>query len=240
MQTVNIYPLLNTNRIYEQEISMALTHLVEKYPGYAECFRKYHGYKILDNSLIEVGSAMSLKRVLYAACLIDADEIILPDVFKDGPGTIKSVQESLEFLATHAYKERKLMAVCQGATRQEFIDCFYELNRMKEIDVIGIPKVTSIQFDTGRKGLEYLWTLSDCKKEIHLLGLHNSFSELTQYKDTSKIRSCDTCLASLLAYENVSSNTPRQLLSYPKRNLEEFYVTEEQYIKYMLRSGGKL
>ena len=82
MQLINIFPLGNICMEYQQDMHMYLTHMVEKYPIYAATAEVAPGYKILDNSLIELGGSVSLERVIDAATHIGADEIILPDVFQ--------------------------------------------------------------------------------------------------------------------------------------------------------------
>ena len=89
MQLINIFPLGNICLEYQQNMHMFLTHMVEKYPAYASVAQSAPGYKILDNSLIELGGSVSIQRVINAADLIEADEIILPDVFQNGPEPLK-------------------------------------------------------------------------------------------------------------------------------------------------------
>ena len=67
MKLINIFPIGNLGMHYTQDMHMFLTHLVEKYPFYAEFAKKVKGYKILDNSLIELGGAVDMKRILDAA-----------------------------------------------------------------------------------------------------------------------------------------------------------------------------
>lgn len=229
MQIVNIYPLLNTERIYTQKMSMALAHLALKYPAYTECFRKYQGYKILDNSIVELGDSVSLEDLLNVAHAIDADEIILPDVFDNGEETVKLVKHSIRCLKENdLLNTYKLMAVCQGKNIKEIEKCFEELNKIPEIDVIGIPKRFATKHELGRPGFEFLWTNSQsCSKDIHLLGLANCFNELLEYKFPERIRSCDTCLMSMLALEGKHFYARRKFSE--TINLEKSFVTLEEF-----------
>ena len=117
MYLINIFPLGNICLESNQRMHMFLTHMVEKYPAYTEAARNAPGYKILDNSLIELGGAVDLERVVKAAEYIGADEIILPDVFQDGSATIVAVQLAIEEL-NRMYPNRswpfKLQAVAQS------------------------------------------------------------------------------------------------------------------------------
>ena len=78
----SIHTLETDNTAYH----LALTHLVLKYSEYAEFYKKKReqgDFVILDNSLIELGKAASLHKVLEAAKIINPSEIVLPDVFND-------------------------------------------------------------------------------------------------------------------------------------------------------------
>lgn len=207
MKLINIFPLGNLNGHYEQSMHMFLTHLVEKYPFYAKFAREVKGYKILDNSLIELGGAVDLQRVLDAAMHIDADEIILPDVFQNGPETIKAVEASIKELLT-VYPDGKfpfkVMAVAQGKDEKEWFSCYQFLLTNPYVDVIGIPKVLAKLHPQGRP--YFVNNLCDLKiKPHHLLGLWYSLTELNEYKNIDLIRSCDTVLSGYMAKYGLSS-----------------------------------
>ena len=188
MKLINIFPIGNLGLHYTQSMHMFLTHLVEKYPFYAKFAKEVAGYKILDNSLIELGGAVDLQRVLSAAEQIGADEIILPDVFQDGPATIKAVNDALSDLIDR-YPNRswpyKLMAVAQGKNEEEWVSCYKQLLNNPDIDIIGIPKVLAKAHPEGRPHFVNTYCALD-QKPHHLLGLWYSMQELEEYKKTSK------------------------------------------------------
>ena len=201
MRLIHIYPLGNIGYHYAQDMHMFLTHLVEKYPFYAKMAREVPGYKILDNSLIELGGAVNLQRVLDAAAHIDADEIILPDVFQDGPATMKAVKNAIEELL-EIYPDGKfpyeLMAVAQGKDEKEWYECYQYLLDNPYVDVIGIPKVLAKMHPAGRP--HFVNEYCELKqKPHHLLGLWYSMTEFNEYADIEHIRSCDTVLSGYLA-----------------------------------------
>lgn len=207
MHLINIFPLGNICMEYTQDMHMFLTHMVEKYPTYAKVAQDAPGYKILDNSLIELGGAVSVERVIGAATYIGADEIILPDVFQNGPETIKAVQDALNTLHKMFPKGDwpfKLMAVAQGADEEEWLDCYEYLLDMREVDVIGIPKVLAKMHPQGRP--YFVNELCELhKKPHHLLGLWYSIAELFEYRNLEQIRSCDTVLLGFMAKHSMSS-----------------------------------
>ena len=196
MYLINIFPLGNISMEYEQKLHMFLTHMVEKYPAYVAAAEDVPGYKILDNSLIELGGAVDLDRVIKAAEIIGADEIILPDVFRDGPATLKAVEDSIAAL-NKKYPNRswpfKLQAVAQGKDEDEWVYCYASLLENPDVDVIGIPKVLSKMHPQGRPH----FVNSYCalyRKPHHLLGMWYSMTELLEYDQPEAIRSCDTVL----------------------------------------------
>jgi hypothetical protein len=192
--------------------AMFLTHLVEKYPAYADFARNFGGYKILDNSLIELQGSVSLERIIMAARVIGADEIILPDVFQDCSNTLGAVQAALNRLK-RMYGELenvpyKLMAVAQGCNEVEWARCYHTLNNIPRIDCIGIPKVCATMHPAGRPGFEEYW-IPEPRKEIHLLGLWYSFTELSQYRRPELIRGCDSCSWAYMHIHGMGDNCVR-------------------------------
>lgn len=190
--------------MFENPTVMLLTHLVEEYPEYAKIARDSHNYKILDNSLIELGGALSMERLVKAADVIEANEIILPDVFQDGEATVVEAKKSIEWLRNHDLLGKyKLMVVCHGKTFEEWKNCFDQVNAMPEVDVIGVPKVTATWLPHhNRTDLFYIF--KNTNKEVHLLGSWYSLSELlTLGKECwDFVRSADTCLPALCAIQD--------------------------------------
>ena len=195
MKLASIIPVQSKHLMYLGNYEMLLAHLANEYPA---CTNK-NCYKIMDNSLIELGGAVSIEQVINAANRCNADEIILPDVYKDGPATLISVCKNIEWLRDHNLLGRfRLMAVCQGKDVDEFIETFHQLKNIPEIHCIGIPKVCSTLWSAGRPGFEFLW-LNNCTKNIHLLGVWSTMQELLEYKNPQLIRSVDTCIPALLS-----------------------------------------
>lgn len=190
-------------------IQMALTHLVEEDPYgiYVEAYQQvrddFSDYIILDNSIMEIGKAVSPERLVAAAEKVGAHEIILPDVFR-------KAEESFEATVTAAKQmfdvPYKLMGVAQGSTIEEFVWCFRMLMLQEEIDVIGIPKVAStLPFMSDRDSRNPILNklLADnllysatkiYGKEIHLLGAWTVNDMKIQNRFKKYIRSLDSVL----------------------------------------------
>lgn len=193
MKVASIVPINNIERTFDGSYAMLLSHLKDYYP---QRRKGDNCYRIMDNSLIELGEAVDMKQLVEAAICCDADEIILPDVFRDYEATMASVEESLEWLIKNGYyKQFRLMAVCQGEDRFMFERCFDRLERINEIHCIGIPKVSETLALGGRPSFERMWAGSI--KDIHLLGCWTSLNEIRQYVYPEMIRSIDTCIPAL-------------------------------------------
>lgn len=239
MDICSICPVNKAYLMYEDSPRvMLLTHLVEKYPSYVdEALKHADTYIILDNSLIELGGALSMERLIKAAEKVLADEIILPDVFKDGEATYQSTLKSIEWLREHNLLGRfNLMAVCHGTTEEEFTKCFNRLNDLPEIDVIGIPKVMSSMpwvKDRSRKSLKNVFMHSH--KKIHFLGSWYNLAELLDLGTDvwNKVRSVDTCLPSLDIIQGLTFTQDRNGTIDLEKDYPE--LTDEAYRKFMHR-----
>jgi hypothetical protein len=198
MKLASIVPVKDVAHTFDGDYAMLLAHLKDYYP-------KKHDpkcYVIMDNSLVELGGAVGVETVYNAAKQCGADEFILPDVYQNMYGTIQEVTKSLKWLhRTKHIGEMRLMAVCQGATIEEFTHCFRVLEQLPDIHCIGIPKVAAKLLPEGRPGLEYLWRGSS--KAIHLLGCWTNLDEFERYKHPTRIRSCDTCIPALLSTHHI-------------------------------------
>lgn len=237
MNICSICPVNKSYLMYEDSpMVMLLTHLVERYPLYVEEALKHpNTYKILDNSLIELGGALSMERLVQAAFKVNANEIILPDVFMDGEATIKSTIESINWLKEHNLLGRfKLMVVCHGTTKETFKKCFDTLEAMPEVDVIGIPKVmASMKWvaDRNRKNLKDIFM--DSSKEIHFLGSWYNLAELLELGTDvwGRVRSADTCLPSLDVIQHLDFTQDRNGTIDLEKDYSE--LTDEKYRQFM-------
>lgn len=210
MKLCSIVPVKYNELMYNSDMVMLLAHLSKDNPAYVmnAVIHDKNCYKIIDNSVVELGKAFSMQELLKQAQSCLADEIVLPDVYRDGKGTVQKVIESIEWLRQHMWlNEFKLMAVCHGNNVEEFTETFNTLNSIPEIDVIGIPRIIC-EWAGNRGSVADIFTQTT--KEIHLLGCYDSFKELSTFKEEhlERIRSIDTSLPALLstetdyAYEN--------------------------------------
>ncbi len=127
-------------------IDMALTHLVLTDDTYADFYRQRGDAGvtvILDNSAYELeettGQGMDVSAVLRAATRIHATVVICQDVLYDSALTISATRR---FMAEAGDSSYRFMAVPQGTTRTEWLDCYDILATMPGVDMIGLSKLS--------------------------------------------------------------------------------------------------
>lgn len=187
----------------------ALVHLFEKDPEYLEMFKKAlaNGRDvILDNSIFELGTSFDHDRFAYWINDLKPTWYIVPDVWKDGPATIKMF---FDFFDKHprCTLPGKVIGVAQGHTLTEVMTCYqaiepycdmvafnFDFSSFAAAPQVGIPK--RLLMSIGR----YQMLLALCNHDIinfnkphHLLGCGVP-QEICWYpKSWTWVRSMDTC-----------------------------------------------
>jgi hypothetical protein len=152
--------------------------------------------------------AMGIRDVLAAAHLMLADEVVLPDVFRDGPATVEAAKEA-SFTARTSLLGRQftLAAVAHGKTAQEWVDCYRALAEIPGVGCIHIPKVMDELWPYGgRAGLVHWLDNSPYRAphvEHHLLGIWTNPIELVSYSRVGWLRGIDTALPVQAAIQGV-------------------------------------
>lgn len=213
MKMASIVPQNFLELTAEADFHMALAHLVGEpgYEVYTEFFkyRKRGSFCILDNGVIE-GSPMPIDTIIEKAEMIRANEIVLPDAYKDKDKTLEMVDTSMrKLLSTFGENQWPfaLMVVPQGDSKEEWLACAELLiNKWgKYIDTIGIPKHL---IDTCNERDARLFIISDLadmnldisKFNIHLLGCWKTPLEVLTIAKASEqgiiptVRSCDSAV----------------------------------------------
>lgn len=196
MNLSHILPLDNVPQ-FAQPLEMYLALQLQKKPSVMEVIKDRESYKLIDNGCYEFNKSMDFQELLKVAELIDADEVILPDVMFDARATIEGA-----FAALSTVKRKKqfnFMAVCQGASMEDYCECLQVFEQIPEVTTIGIPKkfmrtVYDSPVECAKARNEFArYVASRSNKQIHLLGLCDAFTELEGMGDL--VRSCDTSLA---------------------------------------------
>lgn len=208
MKVATILPQTYLKHVQYDTYHMCLANLIgepgmERYTNfYREQAYRVDSYVIMDNGLIE-GNPRPISELVAKARVLQADEFILPDVFKDKKATLDAIQD--------AYKEAcaaeiRMMAVPQGSTLEEWLSCACEIiGNFREIEVIGVPKV--LVDIAGRDGrlfaIKQLVEMSPMlkHKQIHLLGCWKTPLEVLTIDKASRsgiipmVRGVDSAIA---------------------------------------------
>lgn len=243
---INVAHILPVNQISpdmpRQSYEMYLTAKVLEYPEKftflaADDNEVEPPFKILDNSACELGCGLQMNKVMEAAEIINANEIVLSDI----PQSSKSFHKTLEALMTVVEwadkRNVQIAAVCQGETIDQIKRCIDQILSLEVVDTIMIPKwycnltsdglgrhqlVKYVREAERRKGVD--------RTSIHLLGLDGGIYELIGLGN--EVRSVDTGLFSAYSTPtwsslNIFSERPREL----KINLDGMNVDMNRWEK---------
>lgn len=175
-----------------------LVHLLEKNPLYRllaqdDCRRRM---TILDNSIFELGVAYDPDKYRRWVRELSPSVAVVPDALDDSDKTLAQLIDWI----SHPGRPRgvEYMAVAQGRTRSELIECIGHLLRTPEVGIIGISfdskpflanRCNYLNDDQAMAGerIKFLDRLTDggkasIGKPIHLLGCALP-QEMKHYRD---------------------------------------------------------
>lgn len=226
MKIINIFPsnLINENMI-RQDYELYLAHQILANPNKFEFLSQEKGcsYKILDNSAYELGRGLELNKLLEAADIIDANEIVLPDIFKSNDSFEYSLKYLIEIPADF---KRKIAIVAQGSDIIDLTNSIDKIKQLKRVDTIMLPKWSW----AWRMNLMRLLTSGD--KNIHWLGMGDSLTE-TIGPYTNRIRSIDTGYFTALASTDYEQSIFNKRIDNIEINLDNMPVKEGNLINLM-------
>ena len=218
MKTAIIAPIAELGSFdHTDKLHLVLSHLLsdDEYHRFYADKRTKGDYLILDNSAHEHRVPATPKQLMQDATLIQAQEIVLPDVPYDGELTLKLVGNALDYWPRYMHLgmmelKPRMMFVPQGATLDEWRTCLFglvlkvgrfyrEYPEMipphKYTPVIGLPAKYEKQFGPGtiRKLLE-TWLKPNHEEgfAIHLLGCRELWGLNDLAQEFPWIRSIDS------------------------------------------------
>lgn len=162
----------------------ALVHLFEEDPEYLAMFKQAveQGREvILDNSVFELGKAFDSEAFAKWVRALEPTWYIVPDVLEDGPAT---VDRFFRFIEHYPNLPGKHIGVAQGATLEEFIECYKAIEPYCDMVAISfdyswynqmseLPNVWE-RLSTGRQKLLFYMHeqgIVNPNKPHHLLGV---------------------------------------------------------------------
>lgn len=215
MRIINILATESVeNAFVRQPIEFYLAHKILEHPLIYWKAKVGNSYKIVDCSACELKMGISIDKVLQAARIVSASEIILPDKVKSNESLDISLK-ALSKLNNKQLNEFKIAIVIQGETLN---DALYNLNRlcgdhdaMVLIDTIMIPKwfTTPARFILTKEAKRLAPS-----KNIHWLGLGDDIGDCIRRARELDIRSMDTgyflSIAQKRTLDVIKSNRDKQ------------------------------
>ncbi len=167
---------------------------------------------IMDNSVIELGEPVAPEVLEEANSIVPTSVTILPDYIGECERTIGSCT-----IATQKWAQKGLgpfMAVPQGKTLNEFIDCATALKSLPGVEAWGIPRHATTKLGS-RHPLTYQVIITDPLKTVHLLGFSDDLKDDISCARAHGVNGIDSAVPLRLGLENVQlheylqSHSPR-------------------------------
>lgn len=136
---------------------------------------------IMDNSVVELGDAVSDAKVLEACKVIPDKHWVYPvciDVMADGPATREASTESFHWWRENA-PSYSPMIVLQGNSWEEFVksaDYFLLDLQFGALSNVGIPRILVDHLNTRWRAIKYVEALRP-DINVHLLGFSNDVTD---------------------------------------------------------------
>lgn len=226
MKAALIPPISALRSFGKGDFHLLLSHLLENkaYWDHYEEQRNRGAYLVLDNSAHENGQGNDPEFLMYQACKIGAQEVVVPDVLFDVNGTIEGALAAHEtwfekrLSPTEIVRTKALMYVPQGNTYIEWQHCLLNLVNIhlftaRKYDlssslIIGVSK----DYETWEGGL--LRLVSDdlvplreslfrqgVRMQVHMLGWGRQLWDLDEIARTHPwIRSTDSAKPFVYAF----------------------------------------
>lgn len=131
---------------------------------------------IMDNSVVELGAAMSANDVIEAASVVEASCIMTPDAMGSYEGTVALLEDQAEELQASGFP---LMRVPQGNTYEELAECIdwvrdYLPAAEGEPEYWGVPRWIANRLGSRLSVIPFI-KLGHPEARIHLLGMSHKF-----------------------------------------------------------------
>jgi hypothetical protein len=131
---IDLFSYVQTKTDYDY----CLVHLLEESEAYKEAFVKACKERevILDNSIFELGEAFDMKKFFKWNNELEPTWYIIPDALEDAKTTMFNAYVWNQFHRPTA--KGKSIAVVQGKTYEEIVECYQTLDGKLDVDMIAI------------------------------------------------------------------------------------------------------
>jgi len=177
-------------------LQFLLAHKILENDEYADFYARMDTYKMMDNGAFELGTSLPIDKVLEAAELVGANEIIAPDKPDDPDESYEMTKQFIEEMVdADLMGMYKIHAVPHGPDTESYLENFRKIVKLSP-DVIGFSILDLWKWNPRLRpyvirALDWFGELK-ASIEYHLLGLDDPL-ELLLYEGLP-IRSVDTSL----------------------------------------------
>jgi hypothetical protein len=169
-----------------------LTHLVLKDEEYAKFYRESTRYKILDNSVNELGTPSPMGDIKKAVEILGGvNGVVPPDHLGNHFATEKALDEAIG-----VFGKGQLLPVVQGHEFRYVLECADYIKKLGFTEVAVPYDITCSRYDSIEKMSERRQEVVSrmillYSFDVHLLGM-TTLEELASYSGIEKVKSVDT------------------------------------------------
>ena len=203
MKVAIISPNILLKRYSAQStFQMCLAHLWGSwaYRTYFRNRKKLGDEIILDNGAYELQDSISVDHLVYVAKQIRPTYLVLPDSIMNCRQTLERTEK---FLEEHVDLSDGtiFVGVPQGVDTKEWQECFVGLQKLWNFECWGVPKVTQLMYEGGRKAACEYVAQKDPTAKMHLLGVWSDpIGEVRSVVHLEQVLSVDTALPVTLGH----------------------------------------
>ena len=205
------------------DFSWILGHKVLEDEEYAKFYKNFEGFKIVDNSVNEVGEPLTVEDMAKVMEMVGGDLLVSPDWIGDAGKTVAAYGDCIK-----KFGKEKVIGVVQGATFEEAFKC---------INYYGKDTFIAVPFDicSSKKDPPFLMALRRAlavcgipsTTRIHLLGF-NSLDEFFWYTNKPNVVSIDTGVPVMLGLDGLDILDPLESKEDPTLNrMEKTKLTQQ-------------
>ncbi len=174
---------------------------------------------IMDNSIIELGRAMSAGDVIEAACVVEASCIMTPDAIGGFEETQALVREQAHELM---HSNFPLMRVPQGAHYAELVECVNWLAEVLPAPAHipmywGIPRWIATKLGSRKPLANYIGNM-DSYVYMHLLGMSDNYSDDIDCIRVPYVMGIDSANPMVMGIDGLNIRVPTQRIHLPRGN----------------------
>ena len=199
------------------DFDFILAHKVLEDEAYAEWYNESTNLKIVDNSVNELGTPVSIEGMKEAFEKVNGTYVVAPDFLGDAKKTVESYIE-----CTKVFPKERVIGVVQGSTFEEAFECL----PVYQSGIISVPyDLCSQKTDPPllmaiRRALFIGYMPKDKGFVVHLLGF-NGLEEFFWYQNAPFVASIDTGIPVLLGLQGLDILDPLESKVEPTLNLME-------------------